>query len=69
MKRGFIIDKTTLIALLFIVMAGCSRWTDLDDADRVEGLTGSCVTCHTSETVLLALLGDEIPDDDGGGGG
>lgn len=62
-------QRFAVTALALLLVVGCSRLVDLDDEERYTAASSSCVTCHTSETVLLALLGDEIPGDEGGGGG
>ncbi|MBL7032788.1 MAG: hypothetical protein ISR91_01460 [Candidatus Delongbacteria bacterium] len=58
-----------LLASILVLTSGCSRLLDQDEEERLNLVSSSCVTCHTSRTVMLAMLGDEIPNNDGGGGG
>jgi hypothetical protein len=58
-----------LLTLLFFAVVGCSRFADLDDQDRLDVSSSSCINCHTSEAIMIAMLGEVIPGDDGSGGG
>ncbi len=55
--------------LLLIAAVGCSRFADLDDQDRLEMANSSCINCHTNEAIMIAMLGEVVPGDEGGGGG
>jgi hypothetical protein len=58
-----------LLVLLLFAAAGCSRFVDLDDQDRLETSSSSCISCHTNEAIMIAMLGEVVPGDEGGGGG
>ena len=61
--------RLVVTALALLLAVGCSRLVDLDDEERYTAASSSCVTCHTSETVLLALLPDTADGGGGSGGG
>ena len=57
------------LALLLLLVAGCAKWLEPGDTDRATMANGSCITCHTSASVLAAFLPDTGLTEGGGGGG
>lgn len=63
------LNNTILGAILLALLVGCSQWLEPEDDERSVMSGSSCITCHTSETVLAAFLPDTGSTEEGGGGG